>query len=69
MGARTEGGRRGGAGPLDPLIEEVRGWRRALWERFGDDPKKVYAHLRELEKAHANRLVRAGTEGDSPKSK
>ncbi len=59
MKAGADKGRRDTPRPADPLIEEVRLWRRKLWEQFGDDPERVYNHLRELEKAHAGRLVRA----------
>ena len=59
MKATADEGRRDRPRPADPLIDEVRKWRRTLWERFGDDPDGVYSHLRELEKAHADRLVRA----------
>ena len=69
MEARTEEERRGGPSPTDPLIDEVRAWRRTLWQRFDDDPDKVYAHLRELEKTHAYRVVRVGTEDSPPKAK
>ncbi len=69
MDARTEEQRRGGAGPADPLIDEVRAWRRTLWQRFDDDPDRVYAHLRELEKAYGDRVVRVGTKNVPPQAK
>jgi len=69
MRPRADGGEHGGARPADPLIDEVREWRRILWERFGGDPARVYAHLREFEKAHAKRLVRASMEGAPPKTR
>ena len=68
MGERSDEGKRGGAGPEDPLLDEVRELRRSLWERFGNDPGRVYAHLRELEQANADRLVRAVTEERPPTS-
>ncbi len=69
MKTGADEGRRGRPGPADLLIDEVRMWRRTLWERFGDDPDRVYSHLRELEKAHAGRLVRADREARPPGSK
>ncbi len=62
MKAGADEGRRDKPRPVDPLIDEVRIWRRTLWERFGGDPDKVYSYLRELEQAHADRVVRADRE-------
>ena len=42
----------------DPLIEEVRAIRKELSDRFGNDPARLCAHLREIESQHAERVVR-----------
>jgi hypothetical protein len=34
----------------DPIVKEVRQTRRDLMERFGNDPDRYWAHLKEREK-------------------
>ncbi|MBI2432939.1 MAG: hypothetical protein HYV26_08715 [Candidatus Hydrogenedentes bacterium] len=41
----------------DPIIEEIYRIKDELAEEFGGDVKKLFAHLRELEKQHPERLV------------
>ena len=45
--------------PRDPLIEEVRARRRELSERFGNDVTRLCDYLAEIERQHADRVVRA----------
>lgn len=33
----------------DPLVDEVREWRRRFWERHGNDSARVLAELRQIE--------------------
>jgi hypothetical protein len=42
----------------DPLIDEVRGLRRALSERFGNDLDRLCEHLETVEKEYEARVVR-----------
>ena len=42
----------------DPVVEEVRARGRQLTLRYGNDPKKIMAMLRERADAHADRQVR-----------
>jgi len=41
----------------DELIEEIREIRRRIWERHGNDPKRVVEHYIEYQKQFADRLV------------
>ncbi len=51
----------------DPLIDEVRAARRGLWAQFDHDVDRVWAHLKEIERRHADRVVRSGdTDGRCP---
>jgi hypothetical protein len=40
-----------------PIVQEVRERARAISARYGDDIDRYCAHLRELEKQFADRLV------------
>lgn len=42
----------------DPLIDEVRAVRRALSERFGNDPVRLCEHLKSLEGKTGGPVVR-----------
>jgi hypothetical protein len=42
----------------DPLIDEIRAVRRQISERFGGDTQALIDHYRDLEKAHAERMLR-----------
>jgi hypothetical protein len=52
----------------DDAIEEVRAIRRQMWAEFDDDPKKLIAHLRELEKQYADRMIDAPNRDKKGKS-
>lgn len=41
----------------DELIDEIREIRRRIWERHGNDPKRVVEHYIEYQKQFADRLV------------
>ena len=45
--------------PLDPTTARVREVRHRISERFGHDPRRLAQHYMELQKRHADRLVRA----------
>ena len=36
----------------DPIVEEVRETRRKLMEKFGNDPRRYWEHLRERSVQH-----------------
>jgi len=40
-----------------PIIEEVRKRRRELSERFGNDLRAYYEHLREVQAKYGSRIV------------
>ncbi len=42
----------------DPVVEEVRARGRQLTLRYGNDPKKIMAMLRERADAHVDKQVR-----------
>ncbi|HEX6985586.1 MAG TPA: hypothetical protein VF170_09425 [Planctomycetaceae bacterium] len=41
----------------DPIVEEVWKAREKLWKAFGDDPNRVFDHIRESEQRHPERLI------------
>lgn len=41
----------------DPLIDEVRGIRRSISDRYGNDVDRLYAHLRDVQRQYAGRIV------------
>ncbi len=41
----------------DPLIDEVRGRRRELYARYGNDLNKVAEAIRELQSRHPEKVV------------
>ena len=41
----------------DPVVEEVRARGRQLTSRYGNDPKKIMAMLRERSKAYTDKQV------------
>jgi hypothetical protein len=43
----------------DDVIEEVREIRRRISAQFDDDPGKLIAHLMELDKQYADRMLKA----------
>lgn len=43
--------------PPDPIVEEVRRVRAKLWEAFGDDPERVFEHLRKRAEEHPERII------------
>lgn len=47
----------------DDVIEEVRRIRREIWAQFDNDPDKVLAYYRELDKQYAYRMVDARQPG------
>lgn len=42
----------------DPFLDEVHALKAAASARFGDDLNRIFAHLREIERQNADRLVR-----------
>jgi len=46
----------------DPLIDEIRGVRHRISERFGHNTKALCDHYRELEKRHPERMLRVRSE-------
>jgi hypothetical protein len=42
----------------DPAIEEIREIRRAISKKFGDDTRALINHYIELQKRHADRLLK-----------
>lgn len=51
----------------DPTIDEVRAVRSKISEECGHDPSRLVAHLMELQKKYADRLV-ASPAGGPPQS-
>ena len=45
----------------DPIVEEVRKVRREIEAECGNDGRKYYAHLIELQRKYADRLVKHGS--------
>ena len=43
----------------DPIVKEVRNTRRTIMERFGNDPDRYWAHLKDKQKEHPNRYISA----------
>jgi hypothetical protein len=43
----------------DDVIEEIRAIRHRMSERFGHDPVRLLAYLREKQEQHRDRLLRA----------
>ena len=41
----------------DPVVEEVRARGKQLTKRYGNDPKKIMAMLRERAKGHMDKQV------------
>ncbi len=41
----------------DPLIDEVRGIRRAISNLYDNDIDRLYEHLREVQRQYAGRIV------------
>ena len=41
----------------DPVVEEVRARGRQLTKRYGNDPKKIIAMLRDRAKGHVDKQV------------
>jgi hypothetical protein len=41
----------------DDVVEEVRRIRREIWAEFDNDPAKVLAYYRELDKEYADRMI------------
>ncbi len=41
----------------DDIVEEVRAIRRQIWERFDNDPKKLGAYIREMEKDYKGPFI------------
>ncbi len=42
---------------LDPLIDEIRGIRKAISDRFGNDVDRLCEHLRQIEAENKDRVV------------
>ena len=42
----------------DPLVDEVREVRRAIFEECGNDLDRLFAFLRQVQDQHASRVVR-----------
>ncbi|HEV7239453.1 MAG TPA: hypothetical protein VGQ36_09450 [Thermoanaerobaculia bacterium] len=42
----------------DPIVEETRAARRELHEEFHGDPAALFAYLKQIEAANADRLVK-----------
>jgi hypothetical protein len=42
----------------DTLVDEIRGVRHRIPERFGHDTKALLDHHRQLEKKHQDRMLR-----------
>ena len=43
----------------DDVIEEIRAIRHRMSERFGHDPARLVAYLREKQEQHRDRLLRS----------
>lgn len=41
----------------DPLIEEVRAIRRAIWDEDGNDLTRHFERLRDIERQHLERIA------------
>jgi hypothetical protein len=52
----------------DPLIEEVRQIRRAIWDQCGRDMRQHASELRKIEAAHRDRIVEPRARHDDEKS-
>jgi hypothetical protein len=46
----------------DPLIDEVRAIRRAIWEEDGGDLARHFERLKEVERQHRERVVAPPTQ-------
>lgn len=42
----------------DPVVKEIRQIRLEIESSCQNDPKKYYEHIRQVQKAYSNRLVR-----------
>lgn len=45
--------------PSDPVIDEIRGIRHRISERFGHDPEKLVAYYARLQEQYKDRLIGA----------
>lgn len=52
----------------DDVLEEVRAIRRQIWEEFDNDPHKLLAHLRELERDYKGPFIQLPKREDDGKS-
>lgn len=50
----------------DPTIDEIRAIRSKISEEHGHDPARLVAHLIELQKKYADRLVSTPAGGPAP---
>ena len=47
---------------LDETVAEVRAARKALCDRFGNDPRRLLAHLREAQRRYRGRVIKNWSE-------
>ena len=46
----------------DEAVTEVRAARKALCDHFGNDPRRLLAHLREAQRRHRGRVIKNWSE-------
>ena len=46
----------------DEAVAEVRAARKALWDRFGNDPRRLLAHLRAEQRQYRGRVIKDWSE-------
>jgi len=47
---------------LDEAVAEVRAARKALCDRFGNDPRRLLAHLRAEQRQYRGRIIKSWSE-------
>lgn len=50
----------------DPIVEEIRGFRREIERRFGNDPKRLLEYIYREQQEHPERLVIRKSSSKSP---
>jgi hypothetical protein len=48
--------------PADEAVAEVRAARKSLCERFGNDPRRLLAHLRAEQRNYRGRIIKNWSE-------